>query len=278
MKFELIEGVGLGKMLDIDQYAYSNQLRQVHPVEKALFTFMTMLVCLVANSIITSLAVITLMVGVVIFKAEIPLQFLIKLLLLPISFLFLATVTVVITITNSGGDFLFYFNLFGWKIGVGAGSLIKALNLFLKSLGTVSCLYFLALTTPMVELLSILKRLKIPKIFIELMILIYRFIFVLLETANLIRVSQVSRLGYSSFKNSFYSLSKLVSNLFVRSYYRAKGLLTTLLARGYEGEIKVLEPDYEYSKKNFVLIFVAEILLIILTIYVGGGDFVIINT
>lgn len=270
--------MGFKEMLDIDQYAYSNQLRQIHPVEKALFAFMTMLVCLFANSIIISLVIITLMSLIIIFGAKIPSQFFMKLLLLPISFLFLATITIIMTITKGGGEFLFYFNIFSWKIGIEANNIMIALNLFLKSLGTISCLYFLALTTPMVELISILKRLKVPKIFIELMTLIYRFIFVLLETANLIRVSQVSRLGYSSVRNSFYSVSKLVSNLFIRAYYRARGLLTTLLARGYEGEIKVLEPDYEFSKKNLIFIFVIEVLLILLTIHIGGGEFVGINT
>lgn len=265
-------------MLDIDQYAYSNNLRSIHPVEKAIFAFSTMILCLVANSIITSLAIILLMTGVVIFVAEIPKSFFIKLLLVPISFLLVSTFTIVISITKDPGGLLYYVDFFGWKLGIKFENIIIAINLFLKSLGTVSCLYFLALTTPMIEIISVLRKFKVPSIFIELMSLIYRFIFVLLETANLIRTSQLSRLGYSNLKNSFNSLSQLVSNLFIRAYYRAKGLLTTLLARGYDGEIKVLEPEYEFSKKNLVFIFLIELLLILITVYTGGDQFVVINT
>ncbi|SJZ36649.1 cobalt ECF transporter T component CbiQ [Selenihalanaerobacter shriftii] len=261
-------------MIDIDQYAYSNNLRSIHPIEKALFALLTMLTCLVANSIITSLVIILLMAGVVIFRAKIPATSFAKMILIPISFLLMSTITIAITISKDSSGFLYYISLWDWQIGIKFKNILIAINLFLKSLGTVSCLYFLALTTPMIEIISVLKKLKVPKIFIELMILIYRFIFVLLDTANLIRVSQMSRLGYSSFKNAFLSLSELVSNLFIRAYYRAKGLLTTLLARGYEGEIRVLEPDYEFSRKNLVLIILTEIGLIFITVYTGGDLFV----
>ncbi|SDC34401.1 cobalt/nickel transport system permease protein [Candidatus Frackibacter sp. WG11] len=265
-------------MLDIDQYAYSNNLRSIHPVEKTIFALLTMIICLAANSIITSLAIILLMAGVVIFGAKIPRQFFIKLILIPISFLLISTITIVISISKEASSFLYYLSLWGWKIGIQMENIIFAINLFLKSLGTVSCLYFLALTTPMIEIISVLRKLKVPRIFIELMSLIYRFIFVLLDNANLIRTSQLSRLGYSNFKRSCQSLSKLISNLFIRAYYRAKGLLTTLLARGYEGEIRVLEPEYEFSKKNLAIIFLVEVSLILITVYIGGDQFVIINT
>ena len=74
-------------------------------------------------------------------------------------------------------------------------------------------LYFLALTTPMTEIITVLHKLKVPVIITELMVLIYRFIFVFMETATTIRRAQLSRSGYVSMKSSFRSLSRLSSAL-----------------------------------------------------------------
>ncbi len=260
-------------MIDIEQYTYNNNLRNVHPIEKTLFTILTMMIILIANTLFTSILVIIVCSSLIIYAAAIPFRFYLKLLLIPLSFLLVASFTTAISISQKLVDYLYYVEIWGWFIGVEKVFLIAAGKLFLKSFASICCLYFLNLTTPILEIISVLRRLKLPEIFIELMILIYRFIFVLLDTANLIRISQLSRLGYSSFKKSFFSLGKLISNLFIRAYYRAKGLLTTLLARGYDGELRVLEKDYNFSYKNIAIIIIFETFLIIISIY-GGGLFV----
>jgi cobalt/nickel transport system permease protein len=144
-------------------------------------------------------------------------------------------------------------------------SILVATRLFLKSLASVSCLYFLTLTTPVFEVLSVLRKLKVPKLFIELMGLIYRFIFVLLDTANMIYISQNSRLGYSTMRNSYNSLGKLISALFISSYKRSQDIYTAMESRCYDGDINLLENDYKYSYKNISLIIVIEIVLIIIS-------------
>jgi hypothetical protein len=50
------------------------------------------------------------------------------------------------------------------------------------------------------------------------------------------------------------------------------------LSRGYEGEIKVIEAEYEFSQRNIVFIILVELLLIFIAIYVGGDQFVGFNT
>ena len=143
-------------------------------------------------------------------------------------------------------------------------SILTAARLFFKSLASVSCLYFLTLTTPIFEILSVLKKLKVPKLFVELMGLIYRFIFVLLDTANMIYISQNSRLGYSTLKTGFNSLGKLIANLFISSYKRSQDIYTAMESRCYDGDINLLENNYTYSYKNISLIIVVEIVLIIM--------------
>jgi cobalt/nickel transport system permease protein len=257
-------------MLLIDQYAYANRLMSIHPAEKFLFAFATMAVCLFSRSPVVFLAVILLMAGVTVLAAGIPGRFFARLMLVPATFLVAGVITIAVSFDKSPAGFLFALTLGEYAVGVRYGDLMTAISLFLKSLGAVSCLYFLSLTTPMVDIIAILKRLKVPPLFIELMTLVYRFIFVLLETAEKIRISQASRLGYSSLGNAYASLSRLFAILFLKSYHRSQVIFTALLSRCYNGQIDVLTVTCPFSKKNLVLIVFAELMLIALAWHTGG--------
>ena len=115
----------------------------------------------------------------------------------------------------------------------------------------------------MVELASIMRKLKFPVIFVELLELVYRFIFVLQKTSTDIFTSQASRWGYSSTKNSMKSLGQLTAALFVRSLYRSQALYIALSARGYTDKLNVLGPEYTISINNVIIIIVVDVTLII---------------
>ena len=256
-------------MLYLDKYAYSNALRSVHPSEKFLFAMATMIICLAANSLVISFVVILLMAGVSILMGKIPLCFYFKLMLIPAAFLLVGTTTIAINIADNLSNLLWGWQIFNIAMGVTNQSLHLALKLLLRSLGAVSCLYFLSLTTPLVEIISILRKLKFPELFLDLMSLVYRFLFVLLDTAEKIHISQTVRLGYADIRKGYRSMGQLVVSLFLHSYYRSMDLYTALEARGYNGKFKVLEQEYQHSKKNLFIIFCIEILLIL----IAGGRY-----
>lgn len=260
-------------MFNIDRYAYSNRLRSAHPAEKFAFALCTIIICLAASSVTTSLVIVLLMAGAVVLRAGIPGRFYLKLMSLPASFLVIGVVTVAVSVSWNPLPALHGFTIWGVTVGVTARELGMAAQLFFKSLGAVSCLYFLSLTTPMTEIIAVLKKLRVPSLFIELMGLIYRFIFVLMETADKIHTTQSSRCGYASLKNSYASLGQLVSNLFVKSYHRSRLLFVALESRCYTGELDVIELPYTVSPANIMIIVLIDLALVALALYTGGGGF-----
>jgi cobalt/nickel transport system permease protein len=256
-------------MINIDNYVYSNKLLKVHPAEKFALAIATMVVCLVSTSIFIPIIVMSLMAWLSIFKAGIPVKIFVRLMLLPIAFLLIGELSIAFSISSQTTGFLGYYAVGRYFIGVTAQDLNTAEHLFFKSLGSVSCLYFLSLTTPMLEIISVLRKLKVPALIIELMSLVYRFIFVLLETAVTIHTSQSSRLGYVTLKSGFRSTSQLFYSLFIRSFQRSQAVATALAARCYNGEIRVLEKEYTLSVRNYVLVIVVELVLIMFNLYLG---------
>jgi cobalt/nickel transport system permease protein len=252
-------------MLHIDRYAYYSRLENINPLEKFIFAFTTIAICLWANSILVSIVIITLMIGVAVLKGGIPLSFYLKLILIPFSFLTIGVLTIAINVIVESSKMLWGFQFFGYTIGFTLQSLELAAKVFFKALGAVTCLYFLSLTTPIADIISVLKKFGFPVLFLELMSLIYRFIFMLMETADQMFLSQISRLGYYGLKNGLDSLGQLGSTLFIRSYKRSQDLYNALEARCYQGELKVLEQVYPIiSKRNLILIFLVETVLIMI--------------
>lgn len=251
-------------MIFIDKLAYTSKLKNVNPMEKFIFAMVTIIMCIMLNKIEVSITILLLMAYITIFKGKLPIKDYIILMSLPLVFLMIGVITIAINVVSLSGGGIFSFKILGVTLGCTYDSILIAARLFFKSLASVSCLYFLTLTTPIFEVLSVLRRLKVPKLFVELMGLIYRFIFVLLDTVSMIYISQNSRLGYSTFRRGLNSLGKLVTSLFISSYKRSQDIYIAMESRCYDGEINLLENHYTYSYKNIFLIIVVEVALIII--------------
>lgn len=250
-------------MIYLDKYAYFNNIKDIHPFEKFIFVILTLIIVLSSNSLVLSIIVFSLISLIIFFIAKIPLKFYFKLLLLPIYFLIAGVLTIAVNEIKTGQSAIFSFMIFNTKIGMTQASFYVALRLFFKALGSVSCLYFLALTVPMVEIINILKTLKLPKLFIELMTIIYRFIFVLLDTFDRIHTSQASRLGYKNIPASFKSMGKLVASLFIITLKKSEDVYNALESRSYNGEFNFLTKEYSFSIINIISILSIDSLLIV---------------
>lgn len=101
---------------------------------------------------------------------------------------------------------------------------------------------------------------------IELMLLIYRFIFVLSDIASAISASQAARLGNKNFSTSCKSFGALGSVLFIRAFAKSSRLYDAMESRCYDGTIRVLQEQYPPRKKEVVWIALFELLLLFLMI------------
>ncbi len=231
-------------MLNIDRLAYQSKLKTTDPMEKLFFSMAILFTGLWADNIVVSIIILFIMIGVSAAKGHTPFLVFIRLLLIPMTFLMTGVITIALSWKVQKSTFIASIPFFNGYIGFTPVGLLQASVLFFKALGAVSCLYFLSLSTPIVDLLLALKRLKLPKILVELMGLIYRFIFILLGTADTMYIAQNARLGYSSIKSGYRSLGALVSTLFIIAFKRSYNLYTAMESRGYTGEINVLENAY----------------------------------
>ena len=73
---------------------------------------------------------------------------------------------------------------------------VRTMLVMARALGAVSALYLLSLSTPMPEIIGVLRKMRCPDVVTELMYLIYRYIFLLFHMHDAMKNSAMSRLGY----------------------------------------------------------------------------------
>jgi cobalt/nickel transport system permease protein len=246
----------------LDGYAHSNGLRNVNTYFKVIFAIVTVIVNLISTSPVVPFIVLLLVTYLIIFKAKIPYKFYLKFFAIPFTF---ALITFVFMAIFFGvGAHILNLGIFNLALTVDGFNL--GLLVFARMLGGFSCLAFLALTTPMTELFSIFENLKVPKVILEITMLMYRYIFVFLDEAINMYHSQETRLGYSSIKMAYKSMGMLASNLFIKTWLKGEQIYVAMESRCYNGSMKTMG-EYGSIKSigtlNFTLLALFEVTLFI---------------
>lgn len=260
-------------MLLIDKYAYMNRLNSIHPGEKMFLSFFLLVFTLAVKDVIVSLITFIMMSSLTIFAAKIPFRYYTKLLLLPAFFLVSSTLTILFSFSKEDIPFsvlIWRMEISNWQLFISKSNADMVISLIFVVLGSISCLYFLTLTTPIQAILHVLRKWKVPPLLMELIEITYRFIFVFIESAGQIYLAQQTRLGYHSIKQSFHSLALLISSVFAAVFQRARELTNAMNSRGYNGEILFLDDHYNYSFKSWGIITGIIFLIVIIYIQFGG--------
>jgi cobalt/nickel transport system permease protein len=200
----------------LDDYALASPLRHHSNWLKLIIVAFGLLVGVSSSSPATPLFITLSMGFATVFFGKIPLKFYLKLVLLPLGFA--AVGSIVILFFFGTGCEVFSFELLGYRLVANTEGVEMALLVVSRTVSGMSCVFFLALSTPMIELFAVVKRSRIPDSVIELSMLMYRYIFLFLDVAISIKDAQTIRLGYTSFRRSLYSIAMLASTLFIRSW------------------------------------------------------------
>ncbi|MCS7222052.1 MAG: cobalt ECF transporter T component CbiQ [Anaerolineae bacterium] len=236
----------------IDRYAYSNRIRTLDPAYKAGLALAVILLCLVLNRPAVGLLAVGWIAGLLIGWAGVPAHTVLRVLLSEATFLALAVGGVALSVGL--GSVLPDDARWSWRLGPlwlssSPAALELAATLISRALGCAAAMSFLSLTTPLVDLIDLARRLHAPPLLVDLATLIYRFVFVLLGTLEQMRIAQSNRLGYANFRRGMASAALLASRLWLEAYRRSQRLQIALESRGYAGELRVLPNEYQHSAR-----------------------------
>ena len=250
-------------MIAIDKLCYASRLRKKNGTVKFAYAMATLLILVISRSVPAAIMVLLLNAFLTVKKSGVSSRRYLHFMEIPLIFLILSTLAILVHFSPEPMD-LFALPLGKYYLTGSWDGLQYAMQLILTALASVSCLYFLSMTTPMPDILNVLHKLHCPRLLGELMLLIYRYIFVLMDTAGKIRISQQSRLGNKDYRTSLRSFGALGSVLMIRAISRSKALYDAMEARCYDGTIQVLSEENPPEKKDIALILLFEGILLVI--------------
>ena len=224
-----------------DRCACRSRLRWVDPVPKLWLSLAGLLVCVFADS--AAVGGFTLLVFSVLnlLLGGHTLRILTRFFAVPMGFLAIGCGMIAFRPLEQA-QALWAMGNSGW--GISRQGLLLAWMVLCKALGALAAVYFFSMNTLVTDLTWALRRLRVPGLLVELMELIYRFLFLLREEAARIQVAQKSRLGYQSIPQSLRSAGMLAGMVLLRALRRGDRVYTALESRGYTGQIATLPGTY----------------------------------
>jgi len=104
---------------------------------------------------------------------------------------------------------------------------------------SVSLAVLLIVTTPWADVLKSLRALKVPQVFVLVLSMTYRYLFLFLHTANGILLARKSRVvGRTSGAEQRRWITGTMGNLMSRAFKMSNDVYAAMLARGFDGEVR----------------------------------------
>jgi cobalt/nickel transport system permease protein len=223
----------------LEDIAQNNGIREVNTYLKLTTGIGAILLCLISPGFLPPLFIVAVLSGAIILLARVDARTYGELFVLPLWFAFMSIAGIILI--TGGTDVFWRWDLMpGFSLSITRQSINQGVLVFCRILGGMSALCFISLTTPMTDIFIAFRKCRVPEVVIDLMMIIYRTIFILMDQVVQIYHAQVMRLGYSHYQESIQSFAMLCGAAFISSWDAGDDLVRAMDARCYNGKFALL--------------------------------------
>ena len=243
---------------EVEETAYRNRFSNVHPAEKLAFGLGMLLATLVLPPLPSGPIVLTIITAVALGLAGVPGALYVKTVAAPFLFTLTGVLSLMIRLDWQQGLYL--------DLSASAG--LPALSLAVRSLASISCLSFIALTTPIAHVLALMPEEGAAGAVRDITLTMYSTLFIFMDSVQRMYRSQQARLGHDGWRRSLRSVGNMASTLWVSVTVRSQRLFLGLSSRGY--------PDGTHAAISFNplsrmrISFITGACFLIISVYLGG--------
>lgn len=249
-------------LLIMESISNKSPQRGINPVTKLLAVITMILIVVGFRSVVISLIVFIASIFHFVVINKISFDYYKEFMHAPLIFILISILGIIITISKNALGYM-DISVFGFFISITRNSQEKGIQLLLMGLSSVSVLINFAASTPLGDVIYALKKLKTPWIVIELMYLLYRYIFTLFHVLNLLQISASSRLGFYGIKKTYKTSMVLASRLFNKSFIMARNSYDAMESRMYSGRLRFIEKEKSSSQGIMYFAFIIFLIFII---------------
>jgi len=223
----------------LEDIAQKNGIRQVNTYLKFTAGTGAILLCLLSSSYFAPLLIAVLLTLGILLLARVDAKTYASLFVHLVWFALMSVAGIVLIY---GGEPVFWswHPTLWFSLSITRESINQGFFVFSRVIGGMSAVCFIALTTPMTDLFTVMRQCRIPEVVIDLAMIIYRTIFILMDQVQQIYHAQVMRLGYSGWRESIHSFAMMCGAAFIASWDAGDDLIRAMDARCYDGKFALL--------------------------------------
>jgi cobalt/nickel transport system permease protein len=169
-----------------------------------------------------------------------------------------------------------------WLVWVTIEGLYRAGIFTMRIWVCIAALSLLTLSTRFSVLLHAMQRLRIPRLFVSLTAMTYRFIFLFSDEAyrmGLAREARTVKKERIVRFRTWRTISSMIGTLFIRAYERGEKVYQTMLARGFTGKFHLLTQlklglkDYGFAAGLLITAILVYLAPFVVPVTIFGGWF-----
>ncbi len=230
----------------IEQSAYANRWRGVSPTAKALFALCGLIAAFAARTPAAAGGVALLIALTACLGAGVAPVRLARVAAPALIFLCVGSLSLLVSPAFDAADGSFRLH---WL----PDGLSPLFRLLARSAAALAALLFLVLTTPLIDLIALMRRLRLPEVLLELMVVCYRMLFVFSEALHDTFTAQSARLGYATPRRALRSLGQLTAGLTLQVWSRARDLHLAGQSRNGDGPLRFLAARFAHAGRHLAI-------------------------
>lgn len=165
-----------------------------------------------------------------------------------------------------GQDIFYYIG----SLGISRAGIVLSAQMTLKSNAILLVFIAMIASIPLNTLGYALERLNIPSKMVYLLLLAYRYVFVIeQEYQKLVRAAKIRGFSPKTNLHTYKTFAWLIGMLFVRAAARADRVYQSMICRGFKGRFYSLQ-QFKISRNDRICACLSAILMIMLIISEWG--------
>ena len=261
---------GTSEHIRMDALAYSSRMLGWAPLGKLILVIAVLVVNVMTDSVITAFAVLALGLALMAYSTNMRIPFMLGVAIAE-ALLILIVACGIISINGDHSQPCIWSEHFLWlDFYMTADSFNQAWLVLIRSVAGITMMMAFATSTPIPHLAQALRQIRIPDEICEIVVLIYRYAFLLLERMDTMWSAAGSRLGFSGIRRSISTVASIAVGIFTSSMNLADKAQVSLECRGYRGYFPIYNRPQRAGIGWISVAVIAFVLLYILGIHTEG--------
>ena len=235
MAMGLSSGSGASEHIQMDALAYSSRMLNWAPLGKLLLVIVVLIANVMTDSVVTAFAVLAIGLVLMAYSTNMRIPFMLAV-AIGEAILIQNVACGIISINGDPSEPCIWRADFLWlDLYMTADSFNQAWLVMIRAVAGITVMMAFATSTPIPHLAQALRQIRIPDEICEIVVLIYRYAFLLLERMDTMWSAANSRLGFTGFKRSMRTIASIAVGIFTSSMNLADKAQVSLDCRGYRG-------------------------------------------